>query len=264
MNGEVVDMGAALALAERFGLDGRTALVTGARDGIGRAAALGLADAGADLVLWGHRDDLDDVAADVAARGRKARTVAADLADPQAVRETADQVLVGGPVDILVNNAGIIRRAPALSMSDEAWREVMQVNLDAVFLLCRLFGAPMRDRGHGKIINVASLLSFQGGLNVAGYAASKHAVAGLTKALANEWAAGGINVNAVAPGYVVTANTAPLRRDGARASEISGRIPAGRWAEPDDIAGAVVFLASRAADYVHGHVLVVDGGWLAR
>jgi 2-deoxy-D-gluconate 3-dehydrogenase len=252
------------ALAERFGLEGRTALVTGARDGIGRAAALGLAEAGADLVLWGHHDDLDEVSADVAARGRKARTVAADLADPAAVRETADQVLVGGKVDILVNNAGIIRRAPALATREVDWYDVLRINLDAVFLLCQLFGAPMCERGSGKIINVASLLAFQGGLNVAGYAASKHAVAGLTKALANEWAAGGINVNAVAPGYVVTANTAPLRRDPGRAPEIQNRIPAGRWAEPADIAGAVVFLASRAADYVHGHVLVVDGGWLAR
>jgi len=141
---------------------------------------------------------------------------------------------------------------------------VLQVNLDAVFLLCRLFGEPMRERGRGKIVNVASLLSFQGGLNVASYTASKHAVAGLTKALANEWAAGGVNVNAVAPGYVVTANTAALRADTTRSDEIRARIPAGRWGEPADIAGAVVFLASPAADYVHGHTLVVDGGWLGR
>ena len=238
------------ALLQRFGLDGRTALVTGARDGIGRAAALALADAGADLVLWGHHDDLDDVAADVA--------------DSVAVREAADQVLAGGPVDILVNNAGIIRRSPALATDFSTWREVLQVNLDAVFLLCRLFGEPMRERGRGKIVNVASLLSFQGGINVASYTASKHAVAGLTKALANEWAAGGVNVNAVAPGYVATANTAPLRADPVRDSEIRARIPAGRWGEPADIAGAVVFLSSAAADYVHGHTLVVDGGWLAR
>jgi 2-deoxy-D-gluconate 3-dehydrogenase len=247
-----------------FSLDGRTALVTGARAGIGRAAALALAEAGADLVLWGHHDDLDDVAAEVAERGRKVRTVVADLLDPGSVRGGADQVLAAGPVDILVNNAGIIHRAPALAADDASWRRVLQVNLDAVFLLCRLFGAPMCERGRGKIINVASLLSLQGGLNVASYTASKHGMAGLTKALANEWAGGGVNVNAVAPGYVVTANTAPLRTDETRAAEILGRIPAGRWADPDDIAGSVVFLASAAADYVHGHLLVVDGGWMAR
>jgi 2-deoxy-D-gluconate 3-dehydrogenase len=247
-----------------FALDGRTALVTGARTGIGRAAALALAEAGADLVLWGHRDDLDGVAAEVAERGRKVRTVFADLLDPGSVRGGADQVLAAGPVDILVNNAGIIHREPALTVDDGSWRRVLQINLDAAFLLCRLFGAPMCERGRGKIINVASLLSLQGGLNVASYTASKHGIAGLTKALANEWAGGGVNVNAVAPGYVVTANTAPLRTDETRAAEILGRIPAGRWAEPDDIAGSVVFLASAAADYVHGHLLVVDGGWMAR
>ncbi len=252
------------ALADRFGLYGRTALVTGARDGIGRAAAVALADAGADLVLWGRRDNLDAVAREVSERGGKVRTVCADLGDCNALREAADRVLTEGPVDILVNNAGIIRRGPALAIEHPDWRSVFAVNLDALFLLCRLFGAPMWERGRGKIINVASVLTFQGGINVAAYAASKHAVAGLTKALANEWAAGGINVNAVAPGYVKTANTAPLLADAHREPRIRERIPAGRWAEPADIAGAVVFLASPAADYVHGHVLVVDGGWLAR
>jgi len=252
------------ALAERFGLDGRTALVTGARGGIGRAAAVALAEAGANLVLWGHRDNLDEAASAVAACGRKARTVVADLADPLAVRTAADEVLADGPVDILVNNAGIIRRGPALAVDDAAWRSVLQVNLDAVFLLCRLFGGPMCARGYGKIVNVASMLSFQGGLNVVSYTASKHAVVGLTKALATEWAAGGVNVNAVAPGYVATANTAALRADVHREAEIRGRIPAGRWADPSDVAGAIVFLASPAANYVHGHVLAVDGGWLAR
>jgi 2-dehydro-3-deoxy-D-gluconate 5-dehydrogenase len=256
--------GGGTALADRFGLDGRTALVTGARGGIGRAAAVALAEAGADLVLWGHRDDLDEVAAEVVATGRKARTVAADLADADAVRDVADHVLLESRIDILVNNAAAIHRATALTHTGGAWRNVQRVNVDAIFQLCQLFGAPMCERGRGKIINVASMLSFQGGINVSSYAASKHAVAGLTKALANEWAAGGINVNAVAPGYVATTQTAPLRRDPVRATEISNRIPAGRWAEPADIAGAVVFLASRAADYVHGHTLVVDGGWLAR
>jgi 2-dehydro-3-deoxy-D-gluconate 5-dehydrogenase len=251
-------------LAQRFGLEGRTALVTGARGGIGRATALALAEAGADLVLWGHRDNLDEAASEIAAYGRKVRTVAADLADGRAVRRVADEVLAEGPVDILVNNAGIIRRSPALAVDDGAWRAVLQVNLDAVFQLCRLFGAPMCERGYGKIVNIASMLSFQGGINVASYTASKHAVVGLTKALATEWAAGGVNVNAVAPGYVATANTAALRADVRREAEIRGRIPAGRWAEPADVAGAIVFLASPAANYVHGHVLAVDGGWLAR
>ncbi len=247
-----------------FSLDGRSALVTGARDGIGRAVALALAEAGADLVLWGHRDDLDDVAAEVVARGRKVRAVAADLEDQPAVRETAGRLLAESPVDILVNNAGVIARGPALDADDASWGRVMRINLDAVQLLCLLFGGPMYARGHGKIINIASMLSFQGGLHVSGYAASKHAVAGLTKALATEWAARGVNVNAVAPGYVATANTAALRADPAREAEIRARIPAGRWAKPADVAGAVVFLASAAADYIHGHVLAVDGGWLAR
>jgi 2-dehydro-3-deoxy-D-gluconate 5-dehydrogenase len=251
-------------MSDLFALDGRTALVTGARDGIGRAAALALAEAGADLVLWGHHDDLDDAAAQVEARGAKARTVAADLNDPAAVRAEAERVLADGEVHVLVNNAGIIRRGPALHMPDDDWTDVLQVNLNSVFLLSRLFGGPMCERGSGKIINVASMLSFQGGINVTSYAVSKHAVAGLTRALANEWAPLGVNVNAVAPGYVATANTAALRANAVREAEIRSRIPAGRWAQPDEIAGAVVFLASPAADYVHGHVLAVDGGWLAR
>ncbi|MGH3657682.1 MAG: SDR family oxidoreductase [Micromonosporaceae bacterium] len=250
-------------LAERFGLDGRTALVTGARSGIGRKVALTLAAAGADLVLWG-RGGLDDVAEQVAEAGRKVTTVSADLADPAEVTDAAADVLARHRVDILVNNAGIIRRTPAAETTDEEWQEVLRVNLDAVFRLSQLFGAPMLEAGHGKIVNVASLLSFQGGILVPGYTVSKHGVVGLTKALANEWAAGGVNVNAVAPGYVVTDNTTPLRADPQREAEIRGRIPAGRWGEPADIAGAVLFLASTAADYVHGHVLVVDGGWMAR
>jgi 2-dehydro-3-deoxy-D-gluconate 5-dehydrogenase len=251
-------------MSDLFALDGRTALVTGARDGIGRAAALALADAGADLVLWGHHDDLDETASAVESRGAKVKTVVADLSDPDAIRPAAERVLADAEVHILVNNAGIIRRGPVLRMSDADWDDVLRVNLDSVFLLSRLFGGPMCERGSGKIINVASLLSFQGGVNVTSYTVSKHAVAGLTRALATEWAPLGVNVNAVAPGYVATANTAALRANPAREAEIRGRIPAGRWARPDEIAGAVVFLASPAADYVHGHVLAVDGGWLAR
>jgi 2-deoxy-D-gluconate 3-dehydrogenase len=247
-----------------FSLDGQTALVTGARDGIGRAAALALAEAGADLVLWGHRDNLDEAADEVEARGRKVTTVVGDLADAEEVHRTAERVLAEVDIQILVNNAGIIRRGPALDMPDRDWSDVLQVNLSSVFLLSKLFGGPMCERRSGKIINIASMLSFQGGINVASYAVSKHAVAGLTRSLANEWAARGVNVNAVAPGYVATANTALLRADQAREAEIRARIPAGRWAQPHEIVGAVVFLASPAADYVHGHVLAVDGGWLAR
>jgi 2-deoxy-D-gluconate 3-dehydrogenase len=247
-----------------FSLDGQTAVVTGARDGIGRAAALALAEAGADLVLWGHRDNLDAVAGEVAARGRKVMTVVGDLSDEEEVHRTAGRVLAEGEIHILVNNAGIIRRGPVLEMPDRDWDDVIQVNLDSVFLLSKLFGGPMCERRSGKIINIASMLSFQGGINVASYAVSKHALAGLTRALANEWAARGVNVNAVAPGYVATNNTAVLRADPVREAEIRSRIPAGRWAQPQEIVGAVVFLASPAADYVHGHVLAVDGGWLAR
>jgi 2-deoxy-D-gluconate 3-dehydrogenase len=247
-----------------FALDGCTALVTGARDGIGRAAALALAEAGANLVLWGRHDNLDETASQVEARGAKVSAIVADLADHRVVREAAGRVLADGEVHILVNNAGIIRRGPALEMPDNDWSDVLQVNLNSVFQLSKLFGGPMCERGSGKIVNVASMLSFQGGVGVTSYAVSKHAVTGLTRALANEWASQGVNVNAVAPGYVATANTAVLRTNSLREAEVRARIPAGRWARPDDIAGAVVFLASPAAAYVHGHVLAVDGGWLAR
>jgi 2-deoxy-D-gluconate 3-dehydrogenase len=252
-------------LDERFGLHGQTALVTGARGGIGRAATLALADAGADVVLWGHRPgSLDDVAKEVHDRGRRAVSVTADLADADTVRTAAETVLADHRIDILVNNAGTIRRGPAAETPPEDWQVVLDVNLTALFRLCQLVGRPMLDRGRGKIINVASMLSFQGGVRVPAYTASKHAVAGVTKALANEWAPSGVNVNAIAPGYIATDNTAVLRADPVREPEIRSRIPVGRWGEPDDLAGAVIFLASPASDYVHGHVLAVDGGWLAR
>ena len=252
-------------LDEAYGLGGRTALVTGSRSGIGRAAALALAGAGADVILWGRSEDgLAPVADEVRRLGVDARVVAADLADLEAVAAAATRVASMADVDILVNNAGMIARGPARELSVESWREVHTVNLDAMFVLCQAVGGPMTDRGSGAVINVASLLSFQGGVRVAPYAASKHAVAGLTKALANEWAPRGVNVNAVAPGYVATEVTRPLREDGARYAEISARIPAGRWAEPDDIGAAIAFLASPAAAYIHGHVLVVDGGWMSR
>jgi 2-deoxy-D-gluconate 3-dehydrogenase len=252
-------------LSHHFGLDGKVALVTGARTGIGRASALSLADAGADVVLWGRRsEDLEEVAKEVDARGRQVRTVAADVADLAQVRDAADRVLSETRVDILVNNAGVIERGPAADTPLDSWRRVLSINLDAVFALCQAFGRPMLERGDGSVVNIASLLSFQGGVNVPAYTASKHAVAGLTKSLANEWAPHGVNVNAVAPGYVVTNNTEALRQQPERERSIRDRIPAGRWADPQDIAGAVVFLSSPAASYVHGHVLVVDGGWMGR
>lgn len=252
-------------LERAYGLAGRTAVVTGARTGIGRAAAVALAGAGADIVLWGRREDgMEDAAGEVRSLGVTARVVAAEMSDLTAVAAAADRVLERGPVDILVNNAGTIARGPSADVSFETWREVLTVNLDSVFLLCQRFGVPMTTRRSGAIVNIASLLSFQGGLNVAAYTASKHAVAGLTKSLANEWAPLGVNVNAVAPGYVVTNNTEALRADPDREPSIRARIPAGRWAAPEDIAGAVAFLASPAANYVHGHTLVVDGGWMGR
>lgn len=250
-----------MALTSPFSLDGRLAMVTGAGSGIGRAIALGLAAAGADLILLSDRDNLGPVAEQA---GSAVATEIVDLADRPARRAAIERLLDAHAVDILVNNAGLIRRAPATEFSDEDWYEVIEVNLHAAFELCRAAGRRMVARGSGKIVNVASLLSFQGGLVVPSYTASKHALAGLTRALANEWAAHGVNVNAIAPGYVATATTAALRGDPTRSAEILARIPAGRWAEPEDVAASVVFLASPAADYVHGHVLAVDGGWLAR
>jgi 2-dehydro-3-deoxy-D-gluconate 5-dehydrogenase len=244
-----------------FDLSGSTALVTGARTGIGRGIATGLARAGADLVLHGHHDDLDDVEDEVRATGRDARRWVLDLSDPARV---ADAAAALPPIDILVNNAGIIRRGPVLSQSADDWNDVLAVNLDAVYFLTRAVGAGMVARGSGRVIMIASMLSFQGGLGVAGYTASKHAVAGLTRALANEWAPHGVRVNAIAPGYIATNNTDALRADDEREAEIRARIPAGRWGRPDDLAGAAVFLAAPASDYVTGHVLAVDGGWLAR
>ncbi|MDP9796965.1 2-deoxy-D-gluconate 3-dehydrogenase [Catenuloplanes nepalensis] len=244
-----------------FSLHGRTALVTGARTGMGRAIAVGLAQAGADLVLHGRTDDLDETEAEVRKAGRQATRWVLDLSDTAAIPDAAAAL---PEVDILVNNAGIIRRAPAAEHPFADWRAVLDVDLDAVFLLSQAVGARMLARRSGKIISVASMLSFQGGVHVPGYAVAKHGVAGLTKALACEWAARGVQVNAVAPGYMATDNTAALRADPVREAEIRSRIPAGRWGRAEDVAGAVVFLASAAADYVNGHVLAVDGGWLAR
>ncbi|WP_405859954.1 SDR family oxidoreductase [Streptomyces sp. NBC_00090] len=250
-----------------FDLTGRLAVVTGARRGIGRAMARALAGAGADVIgVSAHLEETgSDVEKDVLAAGRGFEAIRADFADPEAVRALGAE-LAGRkrPVDILVNNAGTIRRTPAAEHTDEDWDLVLQVNLSAQFALTRAIGAGMVTRRRGKIVFTASLLSYQGGITVPGYTAAKHGIAGLTKALANEWAPHGVNVNAIAPGYIATDNTQALQDDPARSAAILGRIPAGRWGGADDLAGATVFLASDAAAYVHGTVLPVDGGWLGR
>ncbi|MDX3635628.1 SDR family oxidoreductase [Streptomyces europaeiscabiei] len=250
-----------------FDLTGRLAVVTGARRGIGRAMARGLAEAGADVigVSASLEESGSDVEKDVVSAGRSFEAIRTDFADPDAVRALgADLAGRERPVDILVNNAGTIRRAPAAQHADADWDLVLQVNLNAQFALTRAVGAAMVARGQGKVIFTASLLSFQGGITVPGYTAAKHGIIGLTKALANEWAPHGVNVNAIAPGYIATDNTQALREDPVRSKAILDRIPAGRWGGADDLAGATVFLASDAAAYVHGTVLPVDGGWLGR
>ena len=259
--------GALPTALEMFSLAGRRALVTGGSQGLGRAMAEALAAAGADVVVAGmHPGGSTDTVTSIKALGREAWEVDGDLSDRNAVLALADtaELLAGGRIDILVNNAGTIRRRPAVEHPLEDWELVLRTNLDATFILSQRIGRTMVERGGGKIINVASLLAFSGGINVPGYTASKHAVAGVTKALANEWARFGVNVNAIAPGYMRTENTRQLREDSQRTAEITARIPAGRWGDPEDLAGAVIFLASRASDYVNGHVLLVDGGWMAR
>lgn len=247
-----------------FSLEGKTALVTGARTGIGQAMAAGLAGAGADLVLLGHRDDMAETEKLVAGAGRSCSTVLVDLSKPDELDKPIEEVLAEHRVDVLINNAGTIARSPAEEFPRAHWDSVIDMNLSSLFFLTQHVARPMLDRGEGKVINIASLLSFQGGVNVPAYAASKHGVAGLTKALANEWAPRGVQVNAIAPGYIATNNTEALRQDPDRSAEILERIPAGRWGDPEDLVGAAVFLASPAADYVSGHVLTVDGGWMAR
>ena len=247
-----------------FSLAGKAALVTGANTGIGRAIAVALAEAGADVALAG-RSRADETAAAVEALGRKAVLIEADLATTEPVARVVEEALAAfGRLDILVNNAGIIRRADAVDFSEADWDAVIDTNLKSLFFLCQAAGRQMLAQGSGKIVNIASLLSFQGGIRVPSYTAAKSGVAGLTKALANEWAGRGVNVNAIAPGYIATNNTAALQADETRNRQILERIPAGRWGDPKDIAGAAVFLASSAADYVNGHVLAVDGGWLGR
>ncbi|MBD2723137.1 2-dehydro-3-deoxy-D-gluconate 5-dehydrogenase KduD [Hymenobacter armeniacus] len=250
-----------------FDVTGKTALVTGCTRGIGQAMALGLAEAGADIigVSATAKPDGGETGRLVRALGRQFHSYQADFGQRAQVNRFLSRVQQEFPViDILVNNAGIIRRAPAAEHSDKDWNDVLHINLDAPFRLARALGGEMLKRGQGKIIFTASLLTFQGGINVPGYAASKGAIGSLVKALANEWAGRGVNVNAIAPGYVATDNTAALRQDEERSAAILSRIPAGRWAEAADFKGPTVFLASAASDYVHGTILTVDGGWMGR
>ena len=250
----------------RFSLDGSRALVTGASRGLGKAIAIALADAGAGVACVSSKPGgARETAGEITKRGHTAWEFAADLSERGAALALADEAISTlGRIDVLVNSAGTIRRTPAAMHSAEDWDLVLRTNLDSVFFLSQAVGRHMLERKKGKIINVASLLSFSGGITVPGYTASKHAIAGITKALANEWASSGVQVNAVAPGYFVTDNTAALRADPKRSAEILARIPAGRWGQPEDLADAVVFLAAPASDYINGHVLVVDGGWMAR
>jgi 2-deoxy-D-gluconate 3-dehydrogenase len=252
--------------SERFRLDDRKALVTGASTGLGAAIAIALAEAGAQVACHGNTRSPEETCDKIRTAGGVAHPLIGDLAQRGTAKILIDETLGHfGRLDIVVNNAGTIRRAPAVDYTEEDWVTVIEVNLSSVFRLSQLAGKHMiESRRGGKIVNIASLLSFQGGINVPAYAASKGAVAQLTKALANEWASHKINVNAIAPGYMRTSNTAALQADENRNRQILERIPAGRWGEPEDLAGAAVFLSSAASDYVNGHILVVDGGWLGR
>jgi 2-deoxy-D-gluconate 3-dehydrogenase len=252
-------------ILDAFKLEGQVALVTGASTGLGQAIAIALAEAGADVACHGNTHAPDESCAAITKAGRKSLAITGDLGDRETprrlIRNTIDHF---GQLNILVNNAGTIRRAPATDYSEEDWATVIEVNLSSVFRMAQLAGRHMIERGGGKILNIASLLSFQGGITVPAYAASKGGVAQLTKALANEWAAKNINVNAIAPGYMRTDNTKALQQDETRNRQILERIPAGRWGEPRDIAGAAVFLCSASSDYINGHVMLVDGGWMGR
>jgi 2-deoxy-D-gluconate 3-dehydrogenase len=252
-------------ILDAFNLTGKTAVVTGASRGLGAGMAEGLAEAGADLVVVASSDRITETQARIKALGRRCEAVKADLSEPAAVPTVVEAALAAfGKIDILINCAGIIRRAPALEFTEKDWDDVVALNQRALFFLCQAAARDMVKRKKGKIINIASLLSFQGGIIVPSYTASKSAVMGITKALANEWAPFGINVNAIAPGYMATEMTEALQHSAERAPAILSRIPAGRWGSPGDMKGAAVFLASEASDYVQGQVLAVDGGWLAR
>jgi 2-deoxy-D-gluconate 3-dehydrogenase len=252
-------------ILEKFRLDGKVALVTGASAGLGAAIAVALAEAGADVAAHGNSRTPETTCEAVRNIDRRALAVTGDLSDPSVPRALVERTINElGRLDILINNAGTIRRTPAVDYSEEDWATVIEVNLNSVFRLSQQAGRHMVERGSGKIVNIASLLSFQGGVTVPAYAASKGGVMQLTKALANEWAKSGVNVNAIAPGYMRTDNTTALQKDETRNRQILERIPAGRWGEPEDLAGAAVFLSSAASDYLQGHVLVVDGGWMGR
>jgi 2-deoxy-D-gluconate 3-dehydrogenase len=249
-----------------FQLNGKTALVTGSHRGLGATIAFALAQAGADVACHGRGSDPGTICAEIQALGRRCTYFPGDLAEPDVCSALIENTVAEfGSLDILVNNAGIIRRSPAAEFSPEDWDQVLSIDLTAVFRVSQLAARQMFKQGTaGKILNIASVLSFQGGILVPAYAAAKGGVVQLTRAFANEWAAKGINVNAIAPGYMATDNTTALRDDPVRNRAILDRIPAGRWVQPSDLAGAAVFLCSSASDYVHGHVLVVDGGWLSR
>ncbi|MEK8133048.1 2-dehydro-3-deoxy-D-gluconate 5-dehydrogenase KduD [Paenibacillus filicis] len=248
-----------------FDLTGKVALVTGGAVGLGAGISLGLAKAGADVAIITSNDRSREVQQQIEALGRKAHTIVANLMDEDGLESIVQEVVsVFGKIDILVNNSGIIRRTPAADHASNDWHDVLNLNLNSAFFLSQLVGRRMIEQGSGKIINIASMLSFQGGINVPGYTASKHAIAGVTKALANEWAGKGVQVNAIAPGYMSTDNTAAIRADEDRNTQILARIPAGRWGTPEDMQGPVIFLASQASDYMSGHVLCVDGGWMSR
>jgi 2-deoxy-D-gluconate 3-dehydrogenase len=247
-----------------FSLEGKVALVTGANAGLGQAIAIALAQAGADIAAAG-RSAPSETQARVEPLGRRFAAIHADLATIEPVQRIVDETLEKlGRIDVLVNNAGIIRRADAVDFTEQDWDDVIDTNLKTAFFLAQAAGRRMIAQGGGKIINIASMLSFQGGIRVPSYTASKSGLAGITRLLANEWAGKGVNVNAIAPGYMTTSNTQALRADEKRNAEILARIPAGRWGDPGDLGGAAVFLASSASDYVHGVILPVDGGWLAR
>jgi 2-deoxy-D-gluconate 3-dehydrogenase len=248
-----------------FRLDGKVAIVTGGNTGLGQAYAVALAKAGADLVIPTHGREWDETRKLIENEGRQVVFIQGDLTNKEDRKNIVKLTIqVYGKIDILVNNAGTIRRAPLLEYKEEDWNAVMDINLNALYFLSQEVAKIMVEQGSGKIINIASMLSFQGGKFVPPYTASKHGVAGITKAFANELACKNIQINAIAPGYIKTANTAPIRADKERNAEIQGRIPADRWAEPFDLMGAIVFLASKASDYVNGHILAVDGGWLVR
>lgn len=254
-----------MGILDRFSLEGKTALVTGAATGLGAAIAIALAEAGAAVACHGNHRSADVTSEKIRATGKHSQSFAADLSHAAGPEKLFRAVAASmGTPDILVNNAGMIHRNAAEAYESDAWATVLQVNLTSVFRLSQLAGTEMLKRGCGKIINIASLLSFQGGIRVPAYAASKGGIAQLTKALANEWASRGVQVNAIAPGYFRTENTSALQKDEVRNRQILERIPAQRWGEPEDLAGTAVFLASSASDYVNGEVVVVDGGWMAR